>query len=345
MTLPQARRDAQVRTRSIGEIKRSVKEELLKPQWRACEVGSITEVVLHDKGLASQLYNRLYAQCKDGPPQAPGAAGAAAGGAAARTSSARTAESPLPLPRPTPPPPSVAASAAPADELEAVSILRERWINLLGVSVQRLAEESGMPLMHGRAAETDIDAATAASVAARRAQRSRQKGVYTADDLLDVISAYRHPNATGSAGVVRPWTLVPFSLGTPSLADCAARFDALQLGRRQGGLDDMRRGWYAEERQRMGEKVLADGYTPLLLQLAKSGVPTGLRGRLWRVALHTDDALGPRGFNHYRALQREVHRVAQVRDAPERCARCELMREVPRRCSIRSCVATPPRPF
>merc|ERR1740117_446383 len=75
----------------------------------------------------------------------------------------------------------------------------------------------------------------------------------------------------------------------------------------------------------MCEKVLADGYTPLLLQLAKTGVPAGLRGRLWRAALQIEP--GAREFIHYAALQREISRVSQVLDSAVRRDACSPFNE------------------
>ena len=233
---------------SVDDIKRAVKEELLKPRWRACDVASITELVLRDKGLASQLSNKIYAQCRAGTDRQPrqawgdmapaaslGASAAQRSRPAAGPSTARTASSPLP-----PPPLATSTAYGQVDELAAVAALREKWLHTLGTWVQRLAEESGAPLMNSRnEAEAEL------SLAQSRAQRMRMKGLYTAEDLLDAIASFRHPNQTASVTAIRGWALVPFSFATPSLRECAERFTALQLSARQGGLDDLRRGWYS----------------------------------------------------------------------------------------------------
>ena len=152
-------------------VKRSLKEELLKPRYRDA-FGPVVNAVLLEQGLAAQLCNSLFAQeerlaragrrgaADDGggglsPAQSAGSTGHMA-------TSARALASPLPEPEL-------------KEELSVVSAIRDKWAAQLHTTLMHHCEETGQPLMRV-AAETS---------------RSRQgrgcRWLFSADDVLVLL--------------------------------------------------------------------------------------------------------------------------------------------------------------
>jgi len=134
--------------------------------------------------------------------------------------------------------------------------------------------------------------------------------LYEASDLVDAVA---QPHSNGSEEVRLPaWGISPIRVRTPTLQQLRARFADLALQERQTGVDDELRGWFDDERIEEGQRILANGYTPLLEKYATRGVPSGLRARVWLGLLHLQ--LGEREYSHFSDLQSEVTRVLLLTD-------------------------------
>ena len=260
-------------------IKRALKEEILKPRYREAH-GSVVNTVLLEQGLAAQLCNSLY-------DQEVRARAIAREEGSGKESSARGANSPLPHPG--------------SEELSAISMMLERWADQLHTTLANHCQDTGQPLM-------------CVGEAGRGARSNRgAKFLYTIDDVLQLLESAQHPNHANARTGGRSWCLTPLELSTPRLPQLRHMFSELAPSERQSGLDDELRGWYAEERYTVGTRLLATGYAPMLRQFARTGIPAGLRGRVWLGALR----LGPiseRDYNYFAALQREVGRVTLATD-------------------------------
>ena len=261
-------------------IKRSIKEEILKPRYREA-FGPVVNSVLIEQGLAAQLCNALH----DTEVRA-----ALAARRTHEDSTARKANSPLPPPE--------------VEELGAVTAMVEKWALQLHTILLHHCDETGLPLMRvgdgGRGG------------GGGRAARGT-KFLYTVDDIVVLLESAQHPNhASGRTGG-RSWCLTPLELWTPRLPQLRHMFAELAPSERQSGLDDELRGWYAEERFSVGSRLLATSYSPVLLQFARCGVPAGLRARVWLGALRLG-AVTERDYNYFAALQREVGRVYLATD-------------------------------
>ena len=134
----------------------------------------------------------------------------------------------------------------------------------------------------------------------------------TDDDLLLLLESVRHPNQASRKGG-KDWSLTPVALWTPRLPQLRQMFAELAPTERQCGLDDELRGWFAEERNAVGGRLLTTSYAPLLMQYARCGVPPGLRGRMWLGALRLG-TVSERDYNYFATLQREIGRVTLATD-------------------------------
>ena len=276
--------------------KRAAKEELVKPRYREFNVSSVADVVLADLGLSTRMGNRSYVELTD----------------ERRRQLLRT---PTPQPSSAPPPAAAAVPSPPErsnpEPLAFVRELRQQWERHLATAVCRCSEGSGLPLMRLRPEHDDFGEPM------RRPQLNlRAPPVYELDELFDLLAATPHPNHTSGDTLVHGWSVVKLQLATPSHAELRERFAELAPHERQCGLDDDLRGWFADERQHIGQRALASRSVPVVLQLAKTGIPLGMRGQAWLAALQ----LAPleREYMHLARLQRDVARVALGIDAAVR---------------------------
>ena len=281
-------------------LKRVVKEELVKPRYRDHDVASVIEAVLCT-GLGTQLSNTLYsaAQERTPPPQPPPPTAPTT----ETTSTQRSPYSPLPPPEPR------------AERLDVVAALLRQWEVHQRGAVRQYCEETGAPPMRVRGDGVDEAPSHPVEAAAWHAARAAKRPLVHGEELLELIAELRHPNHTSESSAIRGWGLVAVELAPPTRAALQARFGELSLGERQGGLDDELRGWFAEERQAMGLRVLGNGFAPLLAQYARRGVPMSLRARVWLGALRRGERVGEREYHYYASLLREVDRVALASDA------------------------------
>lgn len=262
-------------------VKRAVREELLKPRYRGAAVDSIIDDVLCAHGLEAQVCNCIYLHLQEQRLQAPGASLAREEGQPAPEGSVHGAD----------------------HELDMVVEMRERWGRMLEQNVQQMCEEAGQPLVRIR---LDADAEK------WRAKRVQQKVrfLYEASDLVEHL---RNAKAKRDGQVRAPaWGISPLRLRTPTLVQLRDRFAELCLEERQTGLDDELRGWFDEERQEEGHRLLAHGYVPLLELYAKRGIPAALRARFWLGILKLD--LGEAEYTYYSELLREAVRVSFLTD-------------------------------
>ncbi|KAJ1632923.1 hypothetical protein T492DRAFT_867542 [Pavlovales sp. CCMP2436] len=101
---------------------------------------------------------------------------------------------------------------------------------------------------------------------------------YDPSELLERICALRHPNASSAYTGVKGAGLLVLELSAPSVAELQAAMPELSnLKERHIGADDELHAWFADEHQRVGERLVAAGDVPELRRYARTGVPTNLR--------------------------------------------------------------------
>ena len=251
--------------------KRLAKEEVIKPRYREHDVSALADVVLADLGLTTQICNHFYTTLT-------------------RQQQAQRPQQPAP-------PPEVPSPALPAqvEPLSHIHELRSRWEQRLCTAVGRACDKAGIPLMRTRLHEQ------------LEPVNLRAPWLCECEDLVELLGSTPHPNHSSGESVVGGWGLLKLQLSVPSHAQLQDRYRELSPDERQCGLDDDMRGWFSEERHHIGQRVLASGSVPMLLQFARTGVPLGLRGQVWMAALQL--APTERDRLDFALLQREVVRV------------------------------------
>lgn len=186
--------------------------------------------------------------------------------------------------------------------LKALEDLRTQFIASLEHSLFLITDKATLPLMR-------VNSADAPPLVPCDSQ-ARFRGLYDADHLLELITSMKHPNASDNSTKKRG--IMPLRLRPVTLGELADTFDEFKIGNRHLGVDDSVRGWFTEERYRMAQRVLQDGYQPIVTRFLRCGAPLGLRGALWREALGV--TMGPQEAAYYMALTAEVRRVSLVID-------------------------------
>eukprot|EP00966_Prymnesium_polylepis_P211979 4909910-Prymnesium_polylepis.1 len=256
--------------RHCSLVKRAVKEELLKPRYRAVPVASVIDEVLNAQGLESQICNSIY--LREQSRSEASSSGCGGSGTAAGASSSDSAA-----------PATVRASMQP-DDLDVVVEMRQRWGRMIVQNLRKLNEETGQSLLRIR----QEGEAAHDRWRGKRMQKQPAKFLYEPSDLVEAVSQARHPNGGSGHCRVLSWGISPIRVRTLTLAQLRERFVDLSVQERQTGVDDELRGWFEEERHAEGQRLLANGYTSLLEQFAKRGVPSGLRARVWLALLRVD---------------------------------------------------------
>lgn len=152
-------------------VKRSLKEEILKPRYRDA-VGSVVQSVLLEQGLAAQLCNGLHAQ-EEATARALRASRQVSL-ASTQATSERAEGSPLPPPG--------------GDELDLIVDLNNRWFAKLHATLMAHCDETGYPLM-----KVTAEASTTSGTRAAKPGRGA-KWLYSSDDLLHALERVEHPN-------------------------------------------------------------------------------------------------------------------------------------------------------
>lgn len=199
-------------------VKRSLKEEILKPRYRDA-IGSIVHSVLVEQGLAAQLCNGLHAQ-EEATAHALRASRQQT--SSAGPSSERAQDSPLP--------------PHASEELHVVHVLNDKWMAQLHNTLLAHCDETGQALMK-------VTAEPSSAPGTRAARPGRGvKWLYSTDDLLQLLESAEHPNQASHRTGAKSWCLTPLALWTPRLPQLRQMFAELAPSERQNGLDDELRG-------------------------------------------------------------------------------------------------------
>lgn len=279
-------------------MKRKLKEEILKPKYDHVDVESQIPLILEETGLATKLRNAVFTMHMKAS-KAPYIA--ASNG------------------RPLPPPVE--------ERLECVNTTRKNWEDSINEELRAIAEEQQRPLCclrrdvpssssagSGASGVTGISNASAvnngsgagavsntASAAGTGSRNNKPalRFLFDSEDLLDAIARIRTPNYSGSVSHLAEWGLIKVKLKTPTVEQLRVRFSDLHPRNAQIGLDELAGDGrdFLDDRLRLGEQVIANGYIPVLRQFAKRGVPASQRPQVWShilgvAAESTGDARG-----------------------------------------------------
>jgi len=266
--------DRLAETALYWDIKRAVKEEIIKPKYKADDLATVIPQVIERLGLVGQLQNAVYSQYHQlagqaaFPPQQPT----------------------LPLP------------VLPKGEtLEFVANAKLKWESRVKEELEAIAREQGKP--HARDRMEGEEEAEEEDYTVRF--------LFDENDFLDLLAKISNPNNSMPVTKIVQWGMIKVLLKTPTTKLLRQRFSGLDPKHRQNGLDDELQSWFAAERLRVAKKVVAMASVPVARQLLKRGCPNALRAQMWLIAL---DIKEPQLQPDYDRLMDEVDRVELLID-------------------------------
>jgi len=258
----------------FGLLKRAARDEVLKAAVvDDSDVPLAIERVLDARGLG-EVRSALFAE---------GKARAAPEGSSVAGSHPRTLYGP-PLP----------PVARRPDQLDLVLRLQAGWAEHIFARLCHISQALGQPYERplapgaGGAGGAGADESRAAPVPAAAPALAQGEALHPYDpsELLERICALRHPNASSAYTGVKGAGLLVLELSAPSVAELQAAMPELSnLKERHIGADDELHAWFADEHQRVGERLVAAGDVPELRRYARTGVPTNLRPKVWAALL------------------------------------------------------------
>ena len=275
------------------EIKRQVKNEILKPQYAKKDLSTLIPKVMEDMGLTTKLRNSIYEiyhRTNGGIPSTKAAATSnkIAGGALG-----------------------TGKRADQESELDTIKEARRQWEEGICEELNALGLEQHRPLARSRANITtqgekirSFVQGTDASVGA-----STRRFLFDSEDLLEAIAAIDSPNHSSNVTRIQSWGMIRVLLKTPDITELRSIFSELHPSMSQIGLDDALEGndkWF-QDRCALGEKILSAGYIAVIRQYAKRGIPAGLRSKMWRKMLNLELSQAER--NYFDMLQSQVDEV------------------------------------
>ena len=195
-------------------------------------------------------------------------------------------------------------------ELDTVKEARRQWeegiceeLNALGVEQQRPLARLRENMSSGERAREEEEKKR------KDSSQSTRRFLFDSEDLLEAIAAIDSPNHSSNITRIQPWGMIRVLLKTPDVNELREIFSELHPAISQMGLDDALQGneKWTEDRYEVGEKILNAGYIAVIRQYAKRGIPTGLRAKMWKKILNLE--LDQADKNYYNVLQTQAEKV------------------------------------
>jgi len=111
-------------------------------------------------------------------------------------------------------------------------------------------------------------------------------GVYGPSKLFETCVNIHNSNheRTFSTNIVG-WGLIKLELEPLSIKDLQQRFSDLDPMNRQVGLDDQSKEWFSNDAINTAKRLSSGGYIPVLSKVARRGIPSTQRGKIWKQLL------------------------------------------------------------
>jgi hypothetical protein len=289
------------------DIKRQVKNEIIKPQYKSKDVATLIPKVMEEMGLTTKLRNAIYEIYHRKYSTSN-----------SKTSASATSSDPTSLKNDRSDVVSVARAGGNEEfgfdqeenELDTVNEARRQWEEGICEELNALGLEQQRPLARLR---NDVSAGERARTFAEKGadptQQNTRRFLFDSEDLLEAIASIDSPNHSSNVTRIQSWGMVRVLLKTPDVNELRSIFSELHPSMSQIGLDDALEGneKWLEERCELGEKILSAGYIAVIRQYAKRGVPSGLRSKMWKKMLNLE--LDQAARNYFDVLQTQVGTV------------------------------------
>ncbi|OMJ86828.1 hypothetical protein SteCoe_11604 [Stentor coeruleus] len=172
------------------------------------------------------------------------------------------------------------------EPLSSVSAARQEWSNYLKTRMLNIAFEFDKPLVcsrktpwifavpeeHTKKSDKEEDTE---KIELKR-EREEIPNVFDDKNILNAIIEVNNGNYRNE---LLEWGIVKVHFRTPSIDLLRVAYEELDVAIKQVGVDEDK--MFVDERLAMGEKILSKSYIPYMVQYAKRGVPTSLRGRFY----------------------------------------------------------------
>ncbi|XP_067950063.1 TBC1 domain family member 19-like [Watersipora subatra] len=182
--------------------------------------------------------------------------------------------------------------ASTGDELrEPLSCVRraqQNWEKRIAKSLNTMCTELNMPLAKKRS-EKDIQELSShwTEVGTMELDVSKIRPVYGPKDFLEVLINVSMPNKNEDL-LSQSWGLLTVPIHRLSINELRVQYHQMSINHRQTGVDDeveVPQELFANDRFRLGKKVVSSGSSVLAQEYCKRGCPSGLRADLWQTAL------------------------------------------------------------
>ena len=300
------------------EIKRQVKNEIIKPQYANKDLKTLVPKVMEDMGLTTKLRNTVYELYhKQLRQQVVDKSNKDESHTSELEPNSSQSKSDLSA--------SIRANAfgvkigettghsmlqEPDQELDTIKEARRQWEEGICEELNALGMEQHRPLARLRENMSNGERAREAEENNNRdSTQNTRRFLFDSEDLLEAIAAIDSPNHSSNITRIQPWGMIRVLLKTPGINELRETFSELDPAISHIGLDDSLQGneKWAEDRHETGEKILNAGYIAVIRQYAKRGIPTGLRAKMWKKMLNLD--IDQADTNYYNVLQTQAEKV------------------------------------
>lgn len=197
------------------------------------------------------------------------------------------------------------------EPLASVSQARQEWSNFLKNRMLNFAFEIDKPLVCPRKVpwvyaipveilnknENDDDAERVEI----KEKRDEISHLYDDKNILNAIVEINNSNYRNE---LLEWGIIKIHFRTPSIDQLREDYEELEVSIKQIGVDEDKQ--FVDERILIGEKVLSKGYILYMIQYAKRGIPTSLRGKFYSRIL--DCPNGAKDSSYFEYLLEQVQK-------------------------------------
>jgi hypothetical protein len=255
-------------------LRKLAKEEIIKPKYKASDLPEQLPKIMKDldidiqfKNKITDLYNNMHSLDVN-------------------SKFAISMNHNLDPSKPQPPLPAYFSQNL-FEPLASVSQARQEWSNFLKNRMLNYAFEVDKPLVGPRKAPWvfaipedcgpqkagDDDDTDKIEV---KDKKDDTPHLYDDKNILDAIIEVNNSNYRNE---LLEWGIIKLHFRTPSIDQLREDYEELDIAIKQIGVDEEK--LFIDERISLGEKVLSKGYILYMIQFAKRGIPTSLRGKFY----------------------------------------------------------------
>lgn len=196
------------------------------------------------------------------------------------------------------------------EPLSSITSARQEWSNFLKTRMLSIASDFDKPLVSLR----KVPWVYALQIESKKIEnedeaekielkREKEEISFIFDDK-NILSCIVEINNGNYRNELLEWGIIKLHFRTPSIDLLRAYYEELDVTIKQLGLDEDRQ--FLDERLALGEKILSKSYIPYMIQYAKRGFPTSLRGKFYAKIL--DCQVATKDVSYFEYLLEQVQK-------------------------------------